>query len=89
METFDFGQAIKHLKSGNKVARSGWNGKGMFLVLLNFDKQYWNIPEFNNQEYPLLNSIAMKTATNEILIGWLASQTDMLAEDWILIEKGN
>lgn len=88
----DFGDAIRSLKGGKRVARSGWNGKGMWLALSPGSKalpadKFWAGP---NREFALANggyadvlpSITMKTATGEVLMGWLASQTDMLAEDW-------
>jgi hypothetical protein len=93
----DFGDAIKALKAGQRVARAGWNGKGMWLALsCNGSREvpaaaFWAPP---NREYAetqpngtavVLPSITMKTATGEILMGWLASQTDMLAEDWELV----
>lgn len=77
----DFGEALRLLKAGEKVARSGWNGKGMFLILrLGSDVQ-------PRPEYPgfmCLGYIEMKTA-DDMLVPWLASQTDMLAEDWELV----
>lgn len=95
-----FGSAIEALKSGKKAARVGWNGKGMWLSLsVPGDVNYSVIPASafwsdNNREYAekngghalVLPTITMKTASGEILIGWLASQTDMLAEDWMLVD---
>lgn len=87
----DFGWAIGRLKSGAKVARSGWNGKGMFLILVKGTdaiKPYPNTPyadvcEFKAQEkINILPHIDMYTAQGDMVCGWLASQTDMLAEDW-------
>lgn len=92
-----FGLAIEALKAGKRVARSGWNGKGMWLAL-SCDgsrrvpyQSFWS--EHNVQHAKeqggyatVLPSITMKTATGEILMGWLASQTDMLAEDWQIVE---
>ena len=74
----DFGKAIRLLKDGKKVARSGWNGKGMYLYLKRF-------PSYNDEivsnfyEY----CIVMFTADKKHQPGWLASQTDILAEDWV------
>ena len=85
----DFGEAIKALKEGKKVARKGWNGKGMFLYLIN-GSEFQNVLKYGYGEYEheptITSSIAMKTAQNTIVIGWLASQTDMLAEDWEIIK---
>jgi hypothetical protein len=90
-----FGQAIEVLKIGGKVAREGWNGKDMFLFLLPagripktaiHDPMLKKILEDNGQDhFDALGSIRMKTADNKILTGWLASQTDMLAEDWKIV----
>ncbi len=71
----NFGQALEHLKSGRRVARTGWNGKGMWLDL--------QVPDENSKM--TLPYIYMKTADNQ-LVPWLASQTDMLADDWGVIE---
>ena len=68
---FGFDTAIRLLKEGHRVARAGWNGKGMWIAL--------------SPGNPALPCITMKTATGEILMGWLASQTDMLAEDWEVV----
>ena len=94
-EGMTFGMAIEAMKRGNKVARRGWNGKGMYI---------WVIPGSTvrgcNQitdphlaaidkaegEIRFLGSIRMRTATGDVLTGWLASQTDMLAEDWEIVE---
>ena len=82
--TFSFGEVIKYLKRGMKVARKGWNGKGMYLFLADGEDLTKCIS--NNGEFKCINSICMKTAQNTICIGWLASQADMLAEDWIFAE---
>lgn len=87
----NFGQAIEALKMGKKVARKGWNGKGMFLWLKPAatikaewckDPMLRAITEKNGGEILALGTICMFTAQKEILSGWLASQTDMLSEDW-------
>ncbi len=88
----DFGQAIRLLKQGKRVAREGWNGKGIYLWLLPAAtvKAEWcpeehlrEIAEANGGEIEALGSIRMMTADRKVLTGWLASQTDMLADDWL------
>lgn len=69
-----FGEAISELKKGNKVTRKGWNGKNMWLGL--------QVPGDNSKM--TLPYIYMKTADNN-QVPWLASQTDMLSEDWEVI----
>lgn len=73
----DFGETLKALKSGEKVAREGWNGKGMWLVLIT----EWATAVDGVPLLPLSPFIGMKTADDK-LVPWLASQTDVLADDW-------
>lgn len=69
-----FGRAIKEMRNGSKVARSGWNGKNMWLAL--------QVPDEHSKM--TLPYIYMKTATGD-LVPWLASQTDILSEDWSVV----
>lgn len=78
-----FGGALEALKAGKKVARTGWNGKGMYLYLA--DGKLLT-QEIGDGSYPFTDSIVMKTADDRFCIGWLASQADMLAEDWCIVE---
>ena len=71
---WDFGSAIGYLKRGYKVARQGWNGKGMYL--------FYQAPDENSVN--TLPYIIMKTACNNT-VPWLASQTDILSEDWLVL----
>ena len=90
----NFGLAIEAMKLGKKVARSGWNGKGMHLWLLPADivKREWiKDPKLldvfgDRSELSMLGSIRMLTTGGEVLTGWLASQSDMLADDWTILE---
>jgi hypothetical protein len=92
---FSFSHALDLLKNGARVARTGWNGKGMWLTLspggvIPFE-QFWapNNKAFAqgqpNGRAEVLPYITMKTADNKI-VPWLASQTDLLAEDWVVAE---
>jgi len=69
----NFGEALELLKDGNRVAREGWNGKGMWIAL--------QVPDAHSKMG--LPYIYMSTVTGA-LVPWLASQTDVLAEDWNL-----
>lgn len=90
-----FGDALIMLKQGKRVARAGWNGKGMYLAI------QWGsvIPPENarggvalclakegKQEINILPHIDMRAADGSCVVGWLASQTDMLAEDWVVLD---
>jgi hypothetical protein len=89
----DFGMAIVALKRGETVARKGWNGKGMFLTLQNGStvdgdtirnegaKNY-----YAGTQCTIAPHIDMKAADGTYVVGWLASQTDMLAEDWKIVK---
>lgn len=85
----NFGQALEELKNGNRVSRSGWNGKGMFVYFVNGSTFAVNRPPLLGI-YPegtvinYLPHIDMKTADGSC-VPWLASQTDILAEDWGLV----
>jgi len=72
-----FGLAVEALKQNKRVCRAGWNGKGMWLRIV--------VPGGDGKEFDMgmqnLPYLEMKTADNK-LVPWLASQTDVLAEDW-------
>lgn len=92
----DFGEALRALKDGKRVARQGWNGKGMWLVLvpgtpeatLREGTPYRNA--LGMEQCEILPHIDMWTVNSSgrraMLCGWLASQTDMLSEDWTIVE---
>ena len=93
-----FGDAIEALKQNKRVARIGWNGKGMFLFLLPagtvptkaiYDPALRAVieSEVGGETFEALGTIRMFTADKKILTGWLASQTDMLAEDWVIVDE--
>lgn len=91
---FNFGGALQLLKEGHKLARQGWNGRGMYIVLMDgypstvanaMTREKHNLPE--GSIVTVNPYIVMKTATGELQPGWLASQTDMLAEDWVVVNE--
>ena len=77
----NFGEALHELKAGRKVAREGWNGKGIFIEL--------QTPDENSKmtsHYIFIDTTGLQTdneAAPKSRVPWLASQTDMLAEDWL------
>lgn len=95
-KNFGFDTAIRLMKDGEKVRRSGWNGKGMWICLgagqegLTADK-FWNkhtkaFAEALGGAADVLPYFIMKTADDKILMGWLASQSDMVAEDYEIVD---
>ena len=78
-----FGLAVEALKLGKRVSRVGWNGKGMWLKLVPADLA--DTVSFQHEALRPLSWIGMKTA-DQCFVPWLASQTDVLADDWQLID---
>ena len=77
----DFGQALHELKRGNRVARSGWNGVGLWLEL--------QVPDAHSKmtlPYIFMSYPENAKNTPGARVPWLASQTDMLAEDWVIVD---
>lgn len=78
-----FGAALEVLKRGGKVARKGWNGKDMFIFLEDWksisvdDTQLFFAPGVEVRP-----TLCMKDAQGKLVVGWLASQTDLLSDDW-------
>lgn len=114
-QNLNFGQAIEALKLGKRVAREGWNGKGMFIFMRPADELYIDMvidkvksllqsvkdfylqdllddngnrisPADENDKVKFIAYLCMKAADGTIVNGWLASQTDMLSEDWQILE---
>ncbi len=86
IENATFSVALELLKKGGQVARKGWNGKGMFIFLVNGSQFQVNrapllgiFPEGTTIDYR--SHIDMKTADGSI-VPWIASQTDLLGDDW-------
>lgn len=81
----DFGDAIRALKQGEKVAREGWNGKDQYIELarsITYINQALQIRKAHHEDVGS-QAIAF-VGTRGTQIGWLASQSDMLAEDWYI-----
>jgi len=77
-----FGEALEHLKAGGRVCREGWNGKGMWLTLIRAGNA---MHTSRSGRFDMQDCIGMKTANNVMQPGWLASQNDMLASDWVCL----
>jgi hypothetical protein len=79
----NFGQAIEVLKAGARVARKGWNGKGIFIEL--------QVPDEHSKmthPYIFIDTTGLQTDNSDApknRVPWLASQTDMLSEDWVIL----
>ena len=85
--TFNFGEAIKYLKRGFKVKRKGWNGKNQHIELASKISYITPDNEIVNVEHNDIGNKAIAfVGTSGVQLGWLASQADMLAEDWVFIE---
>jgi hypothetical protein len=86
VEGMSFGLAIEAMKRGMKVARTGWNGKNMFIfiregrLITGVDPSSPMGEDFESRAH-----ICMKDAQGKCVVGWLASQTDMLSDDWEIV----
>lgn len=89
--SMDFGYALNRLRAGKRLARNGWNGKGMFIYYVP-SGEYFPSTKIAEKcctndygKVPYLPYIAMKTVDGTV-VPWLASQTDMLAYDWVELD---
>lgn len=84
----DFGDALRALRTGYRLSRSGWNGKGMFIYLVPAGSYFPTTSVakayFGGQLVPYKPYIAIKTVDEDV-VPWLASQTDLLAEDYFVV----
>ncbi len=99
-KNLSYGQAIEALKQSKRVSREGWNGKGMFVfqrpgdsLAKDFISKVKSLPETvkvfledQDRDIEFLPYLCMWSATGEVVNGWLASQTDMLSDDWCILD---
>lgn len=93
-----FGEALAHARAGKRIARLGWNGENMYVYmtkgrLMPTDEWVASMPSQELTEVEkergyvnIMPHLDMKSAQNTRIIGWLASQTDMLAFDWYVVD---
>lgn len=88
VDSMTFGDALEAVKRGQRIARKGWNGKAMY-VFLAYEADFVtdaDIYAYDQLEVEVGDMLVMKTAQDTFQPGWLASQADMLAEDWFIVE---
>ena len=87
MKQMSFGEAIEMVKHGGRVARLGWNGKKQYIELATSISYFNPYKGLVNVEHDDIGSAAIAfVGTRGVQLGWLASQADMLAEDWVEVE---
>lgn len=85
--TFSFGDAIKYVKRGLKLKRKGWNGKKQYIQLSTGISYKDASGDIINCEHDAIGNMAIAfVGTSGVQMGWLASQADMLAEDWVFAD---
>lgn len=85
--TFSFGEAVKYVKRGLKVKRKGWNGKNQYIELASNISYISASNEIVNCEHDAIGNRAIAfVGTSGVQMGWLASQADMLADDWVFVD---
>lgn len=83
----NFGKALEEIKKGNKAKRKGWNGKNQYIELATAISYKNADNEIVNVEHDAIGNKAIAfVGTSGVQMGWLASQADMLAEDWEVVE---
>ena len=84
----NFGLALEAAKMGKRIARKGWNGKGMYVFLIDVADLHTDadLSGLEGKNVTVRECFAMKCADDSICPGWLASQTDMLADDWCIVQ---
>lgn len=83
-KTYNFGKALEALKDGKTIRRQSWNGVGIFIALQVPDKK-----SKMSQPYIYIDTLGLQTTNPKAPKGrvpWVASQTDLLAEDWEIIK---
>ena len=86
-DSMSFGLAIEAVKAGHKIQREGWNGKGQYVELATCISYKNASSEVVNVNHDAIGNAALAfVGTSGVQIGWLASQADMLADDWRIVE---
>lgn len=85
----NFGKVLECLKEGRKVSRKGWNGKKQYIELAtNISYKNADGKIINTEHEAIGNKAIAFVGTSGVQMGWLASQADMLAEDWEVVGNG-
>lgn len=89
VDGMNFGLALEAAKMGYRIARKGWNGKRMYVFLahepdFNTDA---DISEFDDADVECGDCLCLRTAQRTLQLGWLASQNDMLSDDWYIVDE--
>lgn len=85
-QAVNFSEALDFLKKGLSVSRSGWNGKGMYLTLQTPDEHSKMTRPYVYMTLPEGSTTQFGEVKGDQRVPWLCSQTDLLAEDWYVIE---
>ena len=86
-DNMSFGLAIEAAKMGKKIQRAGWNGKGQYVELATCISYTGSDGDVINAEHDAIGNKALAfVGTSGVQLGWLASQADMLADDWRIVE---
>lgn len=88
----DFGAALRSLRAGGRLARSGWNGNGMFIVLqagypdgIAINRNTAEATGIEEGTVCRFRPYLMMFTADQTFVPWVASQTDLLAEDWVIV----
>ena len=82
-----FGEALTQVRNGKKIARKNWNGKNQYIFLVEAKDLFSTVSKYIDTPVIVTNVLAIKTSSNQVQVGWLATQTDMLCDDWYVVEE--
>lgn len=85
MDSMDFSDALRAVKEGKKIRRRGWNGKEQYVNLATNISYVSGGRVYNSTHNDIGNAALAFVGTRGVQVGWLASQADMLAEDWEVV----
>ena len=86
----NFGEAIKAVRAGKRISRAGWNGKNQFIELASCISYKNANGDIVNVNHNAIGNCALAfIGTSGVQLGWLASQADMLADDWLIANQTN
>lgn len=81
----NFGEALNCVKNGEKIARKNWNGKNQYVFLIQAKDLMDTVAKYIDTPVMITSVLAIKTTSNQVQVGWLATQSDMLSDDWYVV----
>lgn len=81
----NFGEALSYVRNGKKISRKNWNGKDQYVFLVEAKNLLETVSKYVDAPFKVSDVLAIKTTSGQVQVGWLATQTDMLSDDWYIV----